>query len=363
MNPKSFTFARRSRRRGSIFYLFAASLVVLLGFGALAVDYGVLINDKNYLQRVCDAAALGGATKLTDTTAAEATARLVVKQNNFVEDATNNSITYTFLDRNTKIQVSAERKQPLFFARVFGQFDGIVRAHSIAGVSGFTPSIAPIGITNTTYDAQNPPQNADGSQRFYDAQSSKTFTIKLIDHTKEAFGPDEFILFDLRGPNGKSPSQMARQLAGTSSVNITPADVVGAIDPPDATAVNAKSASDFLFQGMTVRFTAAAGPPWLDVDPLQGTNYSNYVGQHFDQVFDGSEPIGPGTPFFQNPRVLSLIVTDETPSATNGTLNVPVLALAPVYVQRLYKSGADTLMDYRYLPANTGGSGSATLLE
>ena len=362
MKRKSFVNSRRARRRGSVLYLCAAALVVLLGCGALAVDYSVLVNDKNYLQRVCDAAALGGATKLTDSSAALTTAKLVAAQNSFVENA-DNSITYTFLDSNTKIRVEAVRKQPLFFARIFGQSSGVVRAHSLAGVAGYTPSIAPIGVTSTTYDGQNPPQNPSGSPRYYDTQPSPVFTVRLIDHKKEAFNAGEFILFDLRGPNGKSPSHMANQLAGTEAVNITPADVVGAVDPPDATALNAKSQSDFLSQGMTIRFIAAAGQPWLDIDPLQGANYFQYVGQHFDQVFNGSEPIGAGNPFFQNPRVLSLIVTDETSGATNGTLNAPVRALASVYVQRLYKSNGDTLMDYRYLPANSGGGGSGTLLE
>jgi Flp pilus assembly protein TadG len=358
----SSRFARRNRRRGTILYFISGGLVMLLGAGALAVDYGVLINDKNHLQRVCDAAALAGATKLPDANAALSTARLVTAQNNFIENAANQA-TYTILNNNTQLRVEAVRQRPLFFARVFGQTDGTVRARATAGVAGNTPNIAPIGITTTSYNAENQPLNASGTQRLYDNQPSPVFTTKLIDHKKEAFGAGEFILFDLRGPNGKSPSHMERQLAGQESVNITPADVIGAVTPPEATTLNAKSQDDFLFSGMATRFAAAAGAPWLDIDPTQGTNYVNYVGQHYTQVFNRTEPIGNGQPFFQNPRVLTLIVTPPTATNTNGTLNALVVDLATVYVERLYRNSGVTYMDYRYLPGTIGGSGSGTLLN
>src|SRR5688572_23603311 len=80
---------RQARRRGTVLHVVAGSLILLCGCAALAVDYGILISDKNHLQRVCDAAALGGATKLTDTTAATNTARLVAGQNKFVDDNIN----------------------------------------------------------------------------------------------------------------------------------------------------------------------------------------------------------------------------------------------------------------------------------
>lgn len=354
--------SRHARRKGSVLYFVSGALVTLLGCMALAVDYGVLIADKNYLQRVCDASALGGATALPGTTLATSTARLVAAQNRFVDDA-GNDLFITYQDNNTHIRVEAVRRQRLFFARVFGQSVATVRAHAVAANNEFSPAIAPIGITMTSFNVENPAQDAAGTRRYYDSVSSPVFTTTLANHQKESFDAGEFILFDLRDSNAKSPAHMKRQLAGLEPVNIVAADLVTAINPPEATALNARSQDDFLFEGMTLRFQAAAGAPWFDIDASKGTNYSAFVGQHFDQVRGGTEPLGNGQPFLLNPRVVSLIVTNATVGITNGTLNAPVLALAPVYIVRLYKSGGKTLMDYRYLPTSVSGSGSGSLLE
>ncbi len=57
--------ARKDERaRGQIMVLFALALVVILAFGALVVDLGVLRNDRQILVNTLDAAALAAATKL-----------------------------------------------------------------------------------------------------------------------------------------------------------------------------------------------------------------------------------------------------------------------------------------------------------
>ena len=53
--------------RGQILVLVAISLVVLLGFAALAIDVGYFYHTKNQLQGAADAAALAGAAKLDGT--------------------------------------------------------------------------------------------------------------------------------------------------------------------------------------------------------------------------------------------------------------------------------------------------------
>ncbi len=362
MNRKSFAIRRRARRRGSIFYLFAGALVMLLGFGALTVDYGVLVNDKNYLQRVCDAAALGGATKLTDANAALTTAKLVTTQNNFVDNSAND-ITYTFLENNTRIRVEAVRRRSLFFAKVLGQDVKAVRAYSIASIQGGSPDIVPIGITTTSYQTENP--IVSGTQRLYDTQPSPTFTTTLVNRKRQTFQATNFMLFDMRDQPSKSPSKMEDQLAGRLAVNVTAGDVAGALDgdPLLATALNANSQAAKFLSGMTARFQAAAGSPWLDIDATQGSNYINYVGQHYDQVFNGSEPLGNGAPFTQNPRVMSFIVTPPLDVPVNGTYDAPIVALAPVYVIRTYVDNGDTKIEYRYLPLSNSAGGSGTLVE
>src|SRR6476661_1395617 len=57
----------RSKERGAILYIVAASLVVLLGFAGLAIDLGMLYNVKTDLQNGTDAGALSGAWQLNGT--------------------------------------------------------------------------------------------------------------------------------------------------------------------------------------------------------------------------------------------------------------------------------------------------------
>lgn len=72
-------YAGRKPRRGTILHVVAFSLILIGGCAALAVDYSILIADKNQLQRAVDAAALGGATELPATTPARNKAELVAR--------------------------------------------------------------------------------------------------------------------------------------------------------------------------------------------------------------------------------------------------------------------------------------------
>src|ERR1700743_686014 len=68
----------RRRERGAVSVLVALSMVVLLGFAALGVDYGYLAYSQRRLQSATDAAALAGAvdlwTQSWDTAASDAQA-------------------------------------------------------------------------------------------------------------------------------------------------------------------------------------------------------------------------------------------------------------------------------------------------
>ena len=64
---KNSSGSRRSKERGAILFVVAASLVVLLAFAGLAIDMGMLYNVKTDLQNATDAAALSGAWQLSGT--------------------------------------------------------------------------------------------------------------------------------------------------------------------------------------------------------------------------------------------------------------------------------------------------------
>ena len=55
-----------SKRRGAVFVMVLVSLVVMLGFASLTLDVGALYNTRADLQNAADAAALSGASVLTE---------------------------------------------------------------------------------------------------------------------------------------------------------------------------------------------------------------------------------------------------------------------------------------------------------
>lgn len=76
---------KRSPRRGSGHMLTVLALPALLGVSALAVDLGLMGVAAQRVQHVADLAALGGATRITDQTAAVATADETTETNNSLD--------------------------------------------------------------------------------------------------------------------------------------------------------------------------------------------------------------------------------------------------------------------------------------
>ena len=210
----STLFARRSRaftvpcrrRGGSVIVIVALSLVALSGFGALAVDYGVMVNDANRLQRAADAAALAGAAQLKksgydpiDTYNARIVAGNVMAQNGIANYNANN---ISFNATNTKITVPANTVRNYFFAPVFRLIDknsatsGQISRSASAGRTALkgVPSAAPLAITTTDY---------------YQYKNGGSFDVELIRNHDEDFDAGEMVGMDLRlGNNGKSGANL-----------------------------------------------------------------------------------------------------------------------------------------------------------
>lgn len=354
--------ARRSRRRGTVIHFLVFSFIVICGCAALAVDYGVLISDKNQLQRAVDAAALGGATELPNTSAAQSKAALLARLNRVPDDATND-LTYAFLENNAKIRVTAVRHRELFFARVLGQSTTNVRASAAATLqANTTPLISPIGIdtiTSSTFAPAGIPLPGTLNRT----------TLSLVRHNDTPFGLNNMILFDMRSvdTNAKSPTHMRSQLDGSVDPPIEVHPVLPPGTPTDfLDALNASlnpQSSNFL-DAMRTRFQAAANAPWFDRDPLNPSDYINSVGQHYDQVYAGTEPTNGPAPFYRNPRILNLIVTNSAPIPAGGNLNTPVLDFAPVYVENITDDKSGTNMTVRFLPRGSAlAGGQSTLSE
>ncbi|MBC8736453.1 hypothetical protein F6X40_06355 [Paraburkholderia sp. UCT31] len=143
----------RRRQRGAVSVLVAVSMVALLGFVAISVDFGYLAYSQRRLQSATDAAALSGAVDLWTqswTTAASDAQAFTAGYNNRLPAAvvpasatitglTLSSVTLPYKQATSGyngIQVTQTATVPLYFARVFGKSSQTVSATSRAGAGG-----------------------------------------------------------------------------------------------------------------------------------------------------------------------------------------------------------------------------------
>jgi len=337
-------FNSHKRKTGNVIVVLLMVLVPLMGFGALAVDYGVLVNDKNRLQRACDAAALAAVqelkvnTDIIDTQNATTIAIDTAKANGVTVTASDIS----FSNNNCDITVNAELTRNLFLARVLGIMKGNTAASATASVTfssaGYTPYVSPIGITESTY---NDYKNS------YENSTPPAYGLSLIRHQKEAFGKDQFVLYDLRQQNSKSGAWMYRQLVGNDkeTVTIAPSGTAcGNITTYCQTSLDSSKTSETkkFKGGIDALITKASGSPWFDSG---GLNY-------YDNMRDGLAD-------YSNPRVLNIIVTNDYPSYDVGSTNMPVKYFVPVYIDN-YDDNSGVLT-VRFLPPGSTANGDVLL--
>lgn len=132
--------------RGQFLIIFALGLVVVLGFTALAIDAGLLYEDRRHLQNTADAAALAGAAELPgDPTAAKARAEDWVLKHGLTTGDIKTIEVRSGLAANDTVYVEVEQEFGWLFARVLGMTTSQVggkaaaRIGSYAGGSDFVP--------------------------------------------------------------------------------------------------------------------------------------------------------------------------------------------------------------------------------
>ena len=335
--------SRRSRRAGATIILMALMMTSLLGFGALAVDYGLMVSDANRVQRACDAAALAGATELVktgtnvaaiaiDTTNARALAVVVAARNQVTLNP--NDVTFPTFNQ---INVLGRSSRPFLFARAMGQSGGNLRRAATAGVAagdGLSSGpgnirVAPIGISWDTYNA-------------YNLDRIGYHDIELVRQNKQTFGLDDAVLFDLRDTNAKSGAHMQDQLTGDETE-------ISSIGDSETT-LNAASVSQRkkLKDGLDILFDRSESAPWNDND-------AGDAGDQYLNLLNGTGPRN-------NPRVVYLIVTPSTGSPQNGTFDTQVQGFVPVYLESYYEADilGETVMRIRirFLPPGYASDGS-----
>ena len=128
------------RQRGQVFAIFALSLSVVLGAGALAFDGGLMILERRDQQNAADAAAMAGARYVTtDHSKAKSVAASVASDNGFsngsgaqVVNVNVPPTTGAFATWPNAIQVEIQNTRPSLFGAIMGFFDWQVSAQATA---------------------------------------------------------------------------------------------------------------------------------------------------------------------------------------------------------------------------------------
>lgn len=169
-------------KHGAINVFVAISMVVIIGFAALAVDIGMISYNKSRLQNACDAAALAGARELPDEDSADAAVEeylldnelgLIRENINIRNESDLNIVEFTGEEpyrelfsfktefggeedgKPTHITVRAHEPVEYLFAKFFGNDHGTVSVASRAAANAplFKVSgLRPFGVTMDVYE-------------------------------------------------------------------------------------------------------------------------------------------------------------------------------------------------------------------
>ena len=132
--------------RGQVLVLVALAIFVLLGFAALGIDVGFMYSVRHELQRSADAGALAGASRWiepgSEWSSNPSDPVMVASMERAKDYATMDQVATNPLDRTSevavdfpsqdRIRVTTQRTVPLFFARVLGRNNRLIRATAVA---------------------------------------------------------------------------------------------------------------------------------------------------------------------------------------------------------------------------------------
>jgi len=158
---------------GQIVILAAFTMVVVIGFAALAIDIGSLTRERRDLQNAADAMALAGGSQLTTTTSGNAAAQAIAEdwaELNGLSAAERASAEFNFATTCSGasapniITVRLERSKPTFLAGVLGidSMETSVCATARRFSSGGGTGVAPFGVEDDCiYGPDETPGNGD----------------------------------------------------------------------------------------------------------------------------------------------------------------------------------------------------------
>ena len=207
---------RNNGTEGQVLVLFAAGLVVFLGFVALSVDVGRYVWARTQMQAAVDAAALAGAQSMPNSGEAMSEANDYWLDNSgFIQaQGTNVQFSVSFPAGNMAISAQGEADIPTWFARFFGVNEWHVTAEA-------------------------------------EAEAMVVDAVLVIDRSGS-------MCWDSHGPNGSYVSQT--KLTSTLDANDTTFTVTknNALTPLD----------EYLYVGQVFRLESSSSTEWLEITNL-----------------------------------------------------------------------------------------------
>lgn len=117
-----------NNNKGSAMLIMAAALTVILSVGALVLDIGNVILERQNIQNAMDSASLAAAYELPDTDKAEETALYYAQKNGMDPE----NVTVTFNETNTAVKVTTDKTVYFFLAKVLGYKGVDTETYSVA---------------------------------------------------------------------------------------------------------------------------------------------------------------------------------------------------------------------------------------
>lgn len=215
---------RLQKGQGLVLFVFCA--VTLVGFCALAVDFGMLALAASRMQAAADSAALAGAAKLklskgsgglVATTASQTNATtdavFIASQNGYPVSSSDVSFPVAY-----QVRIDVKANSPLFLAKIWNSNSTFLQRHAtaemtaVAGIGGG----APLGITEQDYETY---------------KTGTRFEVRLVRNQEADFNPGEVLaLSNQDDSNGKSPNQWQENLETGISEMVEIGDQLVSID-------------------------------------------------------------------------------------------------------------------------------------
>ncbi len=130
----------RRLEHGQVLALVAISMVILLGFLALAVDVGLLWNERREMQTAADAAAVAAAVALREGDDVTSAGKSAATHNSFTDGSSNVTVTInnppasgTYAGNASYVEAIVDQPQPTYFLRALGYTSVDVSTRAVSG--------------------------------------------------------------------------------------------------------------------------------------------------------------------------------------------------------------------------------------